>query len=77
MYHTVEFRLDFMLDLETSPKNYLQQLNIKQGERLKAQLKPYVVETPDGPVEVADLYFEDGATARAVVFACFSFVDEK
>jgi len=77
MYHMLEFRLDFVLDLETSPKNYLQQLNIKQGARLKAQLKPYVVETPDGPVEVADLFFEDGASARAVVFACFSFVDEK
>jgi hypothetical protein len=76
MYHTIEFRLDFVLDLETSPSNWLQQLNIKQGARVKVQLKPYVVETPDGPVEVADLFFEDGATARAVVFACFNFVDE-
>jgi hypothetical protein len=76
MYHTLEFRLNFVLDLETSPSNWLQQLNIKQGVRLKAQLRPYVVEIEDGPVEVADLFFEDGTTARAVVFACFSFVDE-
>jgi len=76
MYHTLEFRLDFVLDLETSPSNWLQQLNIKQGSRLKAQLKPYVVETADGPVEVADLFLEDGTIARAVVFACFGFVDD-
>jgi hypothetical protein len=76
MYHTLEFRLNLVLDLETSPRNWLQQLKIEKGARLKSQLKPYVVETVDGPVEVADLFFDDGTVARAVVFACFKFADE-
>jgi hypothetical protein len=29
----------------------------------------------NGPVEVADLFFQDGSTIRGVSFACFSFVD--
>ena len=47
----------------------------RKGSRLRAQLKPYVVETAGGPVEVADLFFEDGTSARTVPFAGFAFVD--
>jgi hypothetical protein len=39
------------------------------------QIKPYVMETEDGPIEVADLFFVDGTTARMVPFESFSFVD--
>jgi hypothetical protein len=42
---------------------------------MQVQLKPYVVETKDGLVEVADLFFADGTTARGVPFGSFSFVD--
>ena len=75
MYHTVEFADDLMVDVETSPKHPLEQLRIGKGTRLRAQIKPYVVETDDGPVEVADLFFEDGTATRQVRFECFSFVD--
>ncbi len=47
---------------------------MKKGTRVRAQVKPYVVEADDGPVEVADLFFEDGTATRAVPFALFSFV---
>jgi hypothetical protein len=47
--------------------------NIQRGTYLQAELKPYVVETKDGPVEVADLFFADGTTARSVPFKAFSF----
>jgi hypothetical protein len=40
---------------------------------VRAQLKPYVADTADGPVEVADLFFEDGTATRQVPFACFRF----
>jgi len=33
------------------------------------------METEDGPVEVADLFFADGTTTRRVRFESFSFVD--
>jgi hypothetical protein len=48
---------------------------LHKGARWQAQIKPYVVETADGPVEVADLFFEDGTATRTVPFACFSLVD--
>jgi hypothetical protein len=58
-----------------SPKQPLEQMSIHKGTRRRAQLKPYVTETEDGLVEVADLFFEDGSTTNMVPFACFSFVE--
>ncbi len=43
--------------------------------RVKVQLRPYVVETGIGPVEVADLYFADGSATRFVPFRSFKFVE--
>jgi hypothetical protein len=76
MYHAIEFRLRGLAELETPGRPQLAQLVIKQGTRLHAEIKPYVVETKRGPVEVADLFLEDGSVARAVRYATFSFVDE-
>ena len=75
MYHTLEFAVDFTVDLEISPKQPLERLLLRKGTRLRAQIKPYVTETDHGPVEVADLFFEDGTATRRVSFANFSFVE--
>lgn len=75
MFHTIQFDGEFVLDLEVSRKKPLERLVIHPGMRVRAQVKPYVVEGPEGPVEVADLFFEEGTAARVVPFACFSFVD--
>lgn len=75
MYHTIEFAEEFTVDLEVSPKHRLERMLIRSGVRLQAQSKPYVVETEDGLIEVADLFFADGTTTRAVPFHSFSFVD--
>jgi hypothetical protein len=75
MYHNIQFRLKGLAELESPGSSKLEQLVIQQGTRLRAEIKPYVVETTRGPVEVADLYLEDGSIARAVRFATFSFVD--
>ncbi len=75
MFHTIKFTGDLTVDLEVSPKQHLERLRIRKGDRLQAQIKPSVVETEDGPVEVADLFFEDGTTTRIVPFKLFSFVD--
>jgi hypothetical protein len=75
MYHTVEFAADLFADLETSPKEPLKRVRIRKGTRLKAQIKPYVVEGANGPVEVADLFFANGTATRRVPFEDFSLVD--
>jgi hypothetical protein len=75
MFHTIKFTGDLTVHLECSPKQHLGQLRIRKGDYLQAQIKPYVVESEDGPVEVADLFFEDGTTTRRVAFNSFSFVD--
>jgi len=75
MYHTIAFAKDIQVDLEISPKHRLEQTLLHKGTRCEAQIKPYVVESDDGPVEVADLFFADSSTARSVPFACFSFVE--
>ena len=76
MYHTIEFRLKGLAELETPGKPQLERLLIEQGTRLNAQIKPRVVESERGPDEVADLFLEDGSVARAVRYATFIFVDE-
>ena len=75
MYHTLEFLGDLVLELAVSPRQPLERRSVRRGSRLAAQLKPYVVETADGPAEVADLFFEDGTSASGVPFACFTFVE--
>ena len=76
MYHAIEFTGDYTFDLETSPKEPLERLNIRKSTRLRAEMRPYMVETVEGPVEVADLFFEDGTAARQVRFESFRFVEE-
>jgi hypothetical protein len=74
MYHTIEFSGEFLADLETSPQHPLERVRIRKGCRLRAQVRPYVVEGGYGPVEVADLFFADGTATRRVPFALFCFV---
>jgi hypothetical protein len=75
MYHTIAFADEFVADLEISRKQPLERALIRKGTRVQAQVKPYVIETSDGLMEVADLFFEDGTATRAVPFAFFSFID--
>jgi hypothetical protein len=75
MFHTIEFAQEFEVDLEVCPKHRLERMLVYKGIRLQAQIKPYVVETEEGPVEMADFCFTDGTTTRMVPFECFSFVD--
>jgi hypothetical protein len=75
MYHFIKFSGDCKLDLEVPGKRYLEQLLVPAGTGMHAQLKPYVVETVLGPVEVADLFFDDGTTSRMVPFGCFVFAE--
>jgi hypothetical protein len=64
-----------MADLVVSRKQPLERLRIRKGNRVQAQTKPYVVETAGGPVEVADLFLEDGTAICRVPFAYFAFAE--
>jgi hypothetical protein len=75
MFHTIEFVTDCTVDLEISPKKRLEKLRIRHGDRRRAEIRPYVVETALGPTEVADLFFDDGTTTRMVGFWRFSLVE--
>lgn len=75
MYHLIEFTRPFTADVEVSSRHRLEKLTVRDGTRASAQLRPYVVETPVGPVEVADLYFDDGTVARQVPYDLFRFVE--
>ena len=75
MYHTIEFTIDSTINVEVSPKHWLERVLVRKGTRRQAQLKPYVIETQDGLIEVADLFFDDGTATRRVRFESFAFVD--
>jgi hypothetical protein len=75
MTHQIEFRWVVLAEIDRPEYAYPQRVVIKEGTRLSAAVKPYVSESPDGPVEVADLTLEDGSVARGVRFAAFQFLD--
>jgi hypothetical protein len=75
MIHPIEFRWLVLAEVERPEYALMQRVVIKEGTRLSADIKPYIAESPDGPIEVADLYLENGSVARAVRFAAFRFLD--
>ena len=76
MYHTIQFRTELLLDVEISPKHRLEKVRVRKGSCMSAQIEPRIVETDRGPVEAADLYFDDETTSRTVPYALFTFVDQ-
>jgi hypothetical protein len=76
MQHTIRFSVAFVASLETALGNQARKVLLREGGLFRVRLKPYVVETKGGPVEVADLYFDDGTTTRQVPFGFFHFVDQ-
>jgi hypothetical protein len=77
MYHQLQFRLNFHMDLKVPGRARLELLRIRKGTFLTAMIRPYIAETPEGPVEMADLDLADGSAALGVPFEAFQFVDLK
>jgi len=75
MYHTLEMLVDYAAELELSPQSPCERVLIQQGSRFKARTTAHVVEGDDCPIEVADLYFEDGAVTRNIPYAYLKFVE--
>jgi hypothetical protein len=75
MYHTIELTADLQVALARSPRDRLERVLLRRGTLLPVQLRPHVVESVGGPMEVADLFFKDGTAVHNIPFACFSFVE--
>lgn len=75
MYHLIEFGQEVVLDLQIAGKDRSDLLLLDKGSRRRTRVRPYVIDTDDGPVEMADLAFEDGTAANGVRCECFAFVD--
>jgi hypothetical protein len=75
MYHTIEFLEGVTVDLTVSNRDRLERLLIVPGTCLNVQIRPYVVESAAGPVEVADLFLDDGTAIYHVPFGFFRFKD--
>jgi hypothetical protein len=76
MYHSIEFERNLLAELDIPGEGRIPRVQIEKGSRLKAEIRPYVVESTKGPIEVADLLLEDDTVARTVAFASFHFLDE-
>jgi hypothetical protein len=74
MTHQLRFRADCQLDLQSSSKARLEQVKVRHGEVIEAQVRPYVEETEEGPVEFADLQLGSDGTFMAVRMEHFEFV---
>jgi len=75
MYHVIEFVTDWWADVEPAPGQLLERLRVRRGTRRRARVLPRVAESADGPVETADLVFEDGSVARGMSRAAFRVVE--
>jgi hypothetical protein len=73
--HTIQFAAEFVALPEIMPPRCRRRALIRKGDRLRARVRPYVVESKRGPVEVGDLFFADGSVARRVPYRCFRFVE--
>jgi hypothetical protein len=75
MAHLIEFVTDWWVYLECPSRERPGLVMLRRGQRRRAVLRPRIHEGRRGPIEVADLHFEDGGTAWGVPFACFAFAE--
>jgi hypothetical protein len=75
MYHRIGFTVEFVADLELDALDRLEPMLFEKDSEVLAEVRPLVVETEDGPVEVADLQFFEGGLTRLVPYSYFRFVD--
>jgi hypothetical protein len=75
MTHPIEFRWLALAEIDGPEYGLRQGIVITEGTRLSAKVKPYVAESPDGPIEMVDLYLDDSSVVRAVRRAAFQFLD--
>jgi hypothetical protein len=77
MYHKVRFAADSQLDLRMAGKSRLERVMVQAGDVFEAEVRPYVEETEDVPVEMANLVLGDEGILLAVPMAWFRFIEEE
>ena len=75
MFHTIEFAVEVKIGVEAKRNRPLEPTVVERGARVRADVRPYVIEAEGGLYEVADLVFENGMIARQIPFAYFAFAD--
>ena len=76
MYHRIRLLKDHLADVRLPGKARLEQLMLRAGETFEAHVRPFIKETPRGPVECANLYLPSGETLLGLRMRCFTFNDE-
>jgi hypothetical protein len=76
MFHSIEFTLRVRAGMAIPGQRRLEKIVLQTGTRLRAEIRPYVAESDLGPLEVADLFLEDGSAVHNVNFASFRFLDD-
>jgi hypothetical protein len=71
-YH-LRFRDTCRVDLQIRGKPRLERVKIRSGEVIEAHVRPFVQETDNGPIEMADLFLGAEGVLRGVPMACFQF----
>jgi hypothetical protein len=80
MFHRLQIRENLLADLRVPGKPRLEQLMLRAGETIEAQVRSYVRETDEGPVECADLFLNadlfltSGETLLDVRMEFFRFI---
>jgi hypothetical protein len=72
--HTIEFVTDVCAEREGGGQP-VERVLLRRGTRLRVGVRPRLVQGRYGPVEAADLTFEDGTVVRRMPFAHFAFPD--
>ena len=64
MTHQLRFRVDCQFDFQITAKPQLDKIKVRAGEVVKAQVRPFVQEGKEGPVECANLLLGTDGTVR-------------
>lgn len=73
MYHKLRFRTSQELDLQIPGKGRLEKVKFRRGDVIEAYVRPYIIESEDGPVEIADLNLGREGTLVGVPMEFFRF----
>jgi hypothetical protein len=75
VYHVIAFVAGVWADREWDSRRPAERVLLRGGSRVRAQVRPRILAGRYGPVEAADLFFEDGTVVRKMPFALFAFAD--
>lgn len=76
MMHRICFRQQVLIDFSRRRTDRLEQALVYEGQIIQCQVRCYAIDHPDGPMEVADILYND-AELQCVPCEYFLFLDEE